>query len=92
VNVAVPFLAALAGPPALPSTVLDTLPRENANRLARQTALNLFGPHHPGSLYRTGLRCQGLLQIFHDFCLNDRSRCASCAFPGLLAAWHPEDA
>lgn len=87
VNVAVPFLAARGGRDALPSAVLDHLPRETANRLVRQTALNLFGPHHPGSLYRTGLRRQGLLQIFHDYCLNDRSRCATCAFPGLLEDW-----
>jgi len=53
----------------------------------RQTAHNLFGPAHPPVLYRTGVRRQGLLQIFHDYCLNDRSRCAGCTFPALLAAW-----
>lgn len=90
VNAAVPFLAVAGMREALPAEVLQALPRESVNGLVRQTAFNLFGPHHPGSLYRTGLRRQGLLQIFHDYCLNDRSRCAACAFPGLLAAWHPE--
>jgi hypothetical protein len=87
VNVAVPFLAACGKTEALPPEVLAALPRETSNSLVRQTAQNLFGAHHPGSLYRTGLRRQGLLQIFHDYCLNDRSRCASCTFPALLAAW-----
>ena len=86
-NVAVPFLAAQGRVEALPAEVLSDLPRETSNALARQTAHNLFGAHHPESLYRTGLRRQGLLQIFHDYCLNDRSRCASCTFPALLADW-----
>lgn len=86
-NVAVPFLAARGQVEALPADVLAGLPRETSNALVRQTAHNLFGAHHPESLYRTGLRRQGLLQIFHDYCLNDRSRCASCIFPVLLADW-----
>ena len=87
VNVVVPYLAACGKKEALPPDVLAGLPRETSNSLVRQTAFNLFGAHHPGSLYATGLRRQGLLQIFHDYCLNDRSRCASCTFPALLAAW-----
>lgn len=86
-NVAVPFLAAQGRVEALPADVLAGLPRETSNALVRQTAHNLFGAHHPESLYRTGLRRQGLLQIFHDYCLNDRSRCTSCTFPALLAEW-----
>jgi hypothetical protein len=87
INVIVPFLAAAGRSDALPADILAGLPRETSNSLVRQTAHNLFGSHHPGSLYATGLRRQGLLQIFHDYCLNDRSRCASCSFPALLAAW-----
>ena len=90
VNVAVPFLATLGKAEALPPDVLAALPRETSNSLVRQTAFNLFGTHHPESLYRTGLRRQGLLQIFHDYCLNDRSRCAACTFPALLAGWRKD--
>jgi hypothetical protein len=27
------------------------------------------------------------LQIFEDFCLNDRSDCRACRFPGLVGKW-----
>lgn len=87
VNVVVPFLAATCDGPPFPQDLLAALPAESSNSLVRQTAFNLFGPHHPDALYRTGLRRQGLLQIFRDYCLNDRSRCASCAFPALLENW-----
>ncbi len=85
-NVAIPLLAAQARVPPFSSGLLDRLAPEGDNQLLRQTAFNLFGPHHPGSWYRTGARRQGLIQIFHDYCLNDRSRCASCPFPALLRA------
>lgn len=87
VNVVIPFLAAAGAARVLPDELLAALPVEGSNSLVRQTAFNLFGADHPESLYRTGLRRQGLLQVFHDYCLNDRSRCASCTFPALLAAW-----
>jgi hypothetical protein len=87
VNVAVPYLAVRGKTDTLSPELLAHLPVEASNSLIRQTAFNLFGPHHPVSLYRTGLRRQGLLQIFHDYCLNDRSRCAACTFPALLRAW-----
>ncbi len=80
-NVLVPFLAAGGSHPA---GLLDQLPAEAENAIVRQTALSLFGPDYPPSLIRSGLRQQGLIQIFHDFCLNDRSRCASCALPHAL--------
>jgi hypothetical protein len=90
VNVVLPFLAAQEEGPVFPPGLLAALPAESSNALVKQTAFNLFGPHHPDALYRTGLRRQGLLQIFHDYCLNDRSRCASCAFPALLAGWREQ--
>jgi hypothetical protein len=80
-NVLIPFLAAHGIQPA---RWLDRLPVEADNAIVRQTALSLFGPDVPPSLCRDGLRQQGLIQIFHDFCLNDRSRCAACELPGLL--------
>lgn len=85
VNVAVPFLAVTRGDQPFAAGFLDELPAESENALIRQTAHVLLGPDHPPSLYRSGLRRQGLLQIFHDFCLNDRSHCESCPLPGLLA-------
>lgn len=80
-NVLIPFLAAHGIPPA---RWLDRLPVEADNAIVRQTALSLFGPDVPPSLCRDGLRQQGLIQIFHDFCLNDRSRCADCGLADLL--------
>lgn len=87
INVVVPFLAASGGGAALARSARVELPAEADNRILRQTAENLFGPDHSASLYRTGLRRQGLIQIFHDFCLNDRSRCASCEFQERLKAF-----
>jgi hypothetical protein len=86
-NLAIPLLAAAGAGEPFARGLLEKLPAESDNALVRQTALNLFGPDHPTSLYRTGLRRQGLLQIFHDFCLDDRSRCAACSFPALLGQY-----
>ncbi len=85
-NVWVPFLAAVGAQKPFDRGLLEMLPPEADNAIIRQTALNLFGQDHGPSLYRTGLRRQGLIQIFHDYCLNDRSRCAACSLPALLAA------
>jgi hypothetical protein len=47
-------------------------------------AYTLFGPDHNPAEYRTGLRQQGLIQMFHDFCLVNRCDCGRCALPGAL--------
>jgi len=86
-NVGLPFLAATGTATDLRPSHVEALPYESRNSIVRQTALNLFGPDHPESWYRAALRRQGLVQVFHDYCLNDRSRCASCTFPALLAGW-----
>lgn len=83
-NVILPLLAADGRTEPIPDQVLAAFPPEGDNQVIRQAAFNLFGAHHPASWYRTGLRRQGLIQVFHDFCLNDRSRCAQCSFPELL--------
>ena len=83
-NVLIPFLAATGEGAAFRAGLLDLLPPEQDNTLVRQTAFSLFGQDHAPSLYRHGLRQQGLIQVFQDYCLNDRSRCASCTLPGLL--------
>lgn len=82
-NVIMPFMAA-SRPDTVKSALLKHAPREEDNSVIRQTAFALFGPDHSPSLYRTGLRQQGLLQIFHDHCVNDRSGCRTCRFPSTL--------
>ncbi len=84
VNVLAPFLAAAGAEKAFAGGLLEHMPPAEENSLIRQTAYTLLGADHPPSLYRAGLRRQGLLQIFHDYCLNDRSRCAACPLPSLL--------
>lgn len=83
VNVLAPYVAATRSPGDM-ANVLRHLPIEEDNELIRRTAHYLFGPDHPVSLYQNGLRRQGLIQIFQDFCLNDRSRCQTCPLPGAL--------
>jgi len=84
INVAAPLLATVDGPAAC--EVVRRLPADDENNTVRRAAYWLFGPDHPRALYRSGLRQQGLIQIVHDFCLLDRSRCRSCPLPSLLRA------
>lgn len=82
-NVLVPWSSAVCGQsPA--REILSALPPEDDNRHARHTAHALFGRDHNPSLYHSGLRQQGLLQIFNDFCLNSRNLCRSCPLPELF--------
>jgi hypothetical protein len=74
-NVVIPFLAATGCDIA---ALLPHLPQEENNSLIRRMAYALFGRDHNPSLYGTGLRQQGLLQIFHDFCLSDKTACRDC--------------
>jgi hypothetical protein len=87
INVLLPALAALGAQAEGWREVLDALPPEEPNALVRQTALRLFGPDHPPRLYRSSLRKQGLVHIHHDFCLGDRSRCATCPFPDTISSF-----
>lgn len=83
-NVLIPYLAAIDGMQGIVSRTLESLPHEADNAIVRQTAFYLFGRDHSPELRRPTLARQGLMQIFQDFCVNDRSRCANCAFPGAL--------
>ncbi len=87
-NVVIPFLA-ITRPRASEMEFLAMLAPEEDNSIIRQTANALLGPDHNPSLYRTGLRQQGLIQVFHDFCLNDRSGCAACPLPEMLKKLRP---
>lgn len=84
VNVVAPMAAALELTAPFAAGWLDRLPPEAPSGRLRAIACTLFGPNHPPSLYRSGLRRQGLLQIFHDYCLHNRSHCAECSFPAWL--------
>ncbi len=78
-NVFLPFCAACGHDV---TTLIQSLPPEQSNSIIRQTAHALFSRDHNPDIYsKSGLRQQGLIQIFHDFCLNDRSGCANCPFP-----------
>jgi len=77
-NVIIPLQISLHRPKLPADNLLKYLPVEENNATIRQSAFNLVGPDHNPSLYRNGLSQQGLIQIFHDFCLGDRSSCAEC--------------
>ncbi|MCX7824926.1 MAG: DUF2851 family protein [Verrucomicrobiae bacterium] len=87
INVVLPAVVAqgwLLDNPALiekAENVFRAHPASGSNALVRFTAHRLFGRRPPA--IRTAARQQGLLQIFHDFCLNDRSGCRQCQFPDL---------
>jgi len=83
-NVIIPWASAITRTSPGPE-VLAVLPGEDDNLHTRHTAHALFGRDHNPALYRRGLRQQGLLQIFHDFCLNSRNGCSECAFPTALS-------
>lgn len=85
-NAAIPLLAA-TGSSTTP--LHRMLPGEDRNSIVRQAAHSLFGRDHNPSGYRSGLRQQGLIQIFHDFCLNTGAGCAGCALPTALRSSPP---
>ncbi len=91
-NTVIPLAAACGFEPTLVLRALDALPPEKSNQIIRQTAFYLFGPDHPSLLLETPSRRQGIQQIFHDHCINDRSRCARCRFPGICAQIKTETA
>jgi len=83
INILLPYLAATGH--NIRSTA-ENLPPEQSNTIIRQTAHALFGRDHDPDLYsKSALRQQGLIQIFHDFCLTDRSACRNCPLPAALA-------
>ncbi len=83
INVFLPAAGALAGDEYMLAAARHS-PDEPSNSIERLMAHTLLGPDHPPSFRRGCLRRQGLIQIFREFCLADRSRCAGCPFPTLL--------
>ncbi len=90
-NVIIPFALGLH-PEKLPlAGIFALLPPEEDNAIIRQSAFNLIGPDHNPALYRNGLLQQGLIQIFHDYCLNDRSNCAECGLANAISGMKKEE-
>jgi len=85
-NVIVPLFAACGLDNEKVSHMVRELQAEPLNAIMKQTIHYLFGPDCPSSLFATANRRQGLLQIFHDYCIHDRSRCSRCPLPGYLQA------
>lgn len=81
VNVVLPFRAALSRGEGSIEPLLKALPDEQDNRITREMAVRLLGPDYPPSFIRHALRKQGLLQVYHDFCLASRYGCPACRLP-----------
>ena len=89
-NIVLPFAAAyaeqsgnslLAGKVQARYTALRPAPTNSILRLAGQ---QLFAG---APFAKTARQQQGLIQIFQDFCLTDKSACANCQFPELVRRW-----
>ena len=91
INIIIPCIAAMNIQEPFKQGLLTHLPKESDNSIVRQTAHTLLGRDHSPALYNSGLRQQGLIQIFSDFCLNDRSRCAACRLPELIEQFHAKN-
>ena len=73
-------------------TVFKSIHAELGNTLLEIVCLRLFGDSDRGQQYAHFLyQQQGLLQIFEDFCLNDRTDCRACRFPGLIENWQGKE-
>ena len=60
------------------------------NQKLRRAGLRLFGAEEDRKKLFTSYyhQQQGLLQIYHDFCLEDASNCENCPFPEQLSQWN----
>jgi len=85
-NVIIPMFAACGMDDDKVNLMVRELNPEPLNAVMKQTIHYLFGPDSPSSLIKTANRRQGLMQIFHDYCIRDRSRCSRCPLPGYLQA------
>ncbi|HMP90086.1 MAG TPA: DUF2851 family protein [Kiritimatiellia bacterium] len=80
-NVVVPMAAACGYDPDRVNGLLADIPPEPNNRVIKETGFYLFGRDAPSAMLKSSTRRQGLMQIFHDYCMNDRSQCRNCTFP-----------
>lgn len=59
-----------------------------ANDRVKRCGLRLFGSLETAKPWLTSLaHHQALIQIYHDFCLEDTSDCEGCPFPEQLSQW-----
>ncbi|PTX92019.1 hypothetical protein DB346_23995 [Verrucomicrobia bacterium LW23] len=86
-NIYWPFVA-MHGEAELEAAVraLDALPGGD-NQLTRLARQRVLGGASIGELGSSALVQQGLLQIYHDYCVPDASACELCPFPELLEKW-----
>ena len=96
VNVVLPFVAACAennGDWKLSEAAkaqYSRLPAAPSNSVIRLASGQLFEQSSAARRFiKTGRQQQGLMQIFHDFCVNDKSACRQCQFPDLVRQWAP---
>lgn len=64
--------------------IVQNLPPEDNNSIIRLMAYTLLTRDHNPALLETGLRQQGLIQIFQNFCLVNTEGCSSCQFAQIL--------
>lgn len=93
-NIVLPFVAAYAhgaGDERLHAKATGqyaALRAAAGNSVARLAGQQLFGQTSAArGFVKTTRQQQGLLQIFQDFCLNDKSACHQCQFPELARRW-----
>jgi len=94
-NIILPFAAALAEQRGDPALVAQVKSRYAGNRPAPSNSIlrlagqQLFAAATTARKFTpTARHQQGLIQIFQDFCLNDKSACANCQFPELVRRWN----
>ncbi|MEP4077416.1 DUF2851 family protein [Haloferula sp.] len=64
------------------------LPAGAKNEKVRRCAIRLFGSEEVAKPWlKKAAHHQALLQIYHDFCLEDLSDCHDCPFPEQLSQW-----
>lgn len=64
------------------------LPAGTLNDKVRRAAIRLFGSETKAAPWlKKAAHHQALLQIYHDFCLEDLSDCQLCPFPEQLTQW-----
>ncbi len=85
-NVIVPWMIALGRLGGEHRVLLDLLPREDESGLLRRAVHQFMPEGWPGIAAAGTLECQGLLQLFNDFCLPDLSGCRTCRLPSRLKA------
>jgi hypothetical protein len=93
-NIVLPFVAAYAQETAnanlseLARARFACFPAAPSNSVLRLASGQLFDePLGARRVAKTARQQQGLIQIFQDFCLNDKSACHQCQFPELVRRW-----